>query len=260
MIGLTSRWFGVRQLAEQIENIAGLIETIRTVREKFPKAIWYRGQSQSAWQLLPGLLRQTFNVSESTLLARFKQSAAMLIERRPQSSFDWIFLMQHYGVPTRLLDWSENPLVALFFAVDDPLQKFEDDDASLWILRPNDLNKHAHINDKDEGDYIPSFDDDEVEGYSTEQIRSRSRLELFPIATIATRNNPRIQAQLGTFTIHHNARTPIENVGDGLHCDKYIIPAIAKARIREELLILGVNRFSLFPEMDSVGGILRELM
>lgn len=91
--------------------------------------------------------------------------------------------MQHYGVPTRLLDWSENPLVALYFAVEN---KDKETDAAIWMLRPNKLNTHAHINDKDEPDYIPSFDDDEVQGYSTERVRIDKRMQLYPIATIAT--------------------------------------------------------------------------
>lgn len=181
----------------------------------------------------------------------------MLTTHKPESSFDWIFLMQHYGVPTRLLDWTENPLVATYFAVADRANQA---DAAVWMLHPNKLNTHAHINDKDEADYIPAFDDDEVQGYSTERVRIDKRMNLLPIATIATRNNPRIQAQLGTFTIHHNEIKPIEEVGDGKHCEKIIIPHDSKDQIRRELSILGVNRLTLFPEMASISETLRELM
>lgn len=243
----------------QINSVADLITEIRRAKDLEPKVIWFRGQADFDWKLLPGLLRKENRISESTLLARFKQSAAMLVSNRPSTNFDWIFLMQHYGVPTRLLDWTENPLVALYFAVATVEPKV-DSDAALWFLRPSDLNKHAHINDKDEGDYIPSFDDDEVQGYSTDQVRAKQRLELYPIATIATRNNPRIQAQLGTFTIHHNAKKPIDEVGDGSHCLKFRIPSASRSIILNELNILGVNRFSLFPEMDSISFVLRGMM
>lgn len=166
--------------------------------------------------------------------------------------------MQHYGVPTRLLDWSENPLVALYFAVSEV--EHDNDDAAIWILRPNKLNTNAHINDKDEPDYIPSFDDEEVQGYSTERVRIDKRMQLFPIATIATRNNPRIQAQLGTFTIHHNEPIPIEEVGDGSQCKKIIVPHKDKEKVREELSLLGMNRLSLFPEIASISETLKDNM
>jgi hypothetical protein len=243
----------------KIESISDLIDAIRGEKEKSPKIIWFRGQSDAKWPLIPGLFRKDIKISEGTLLSRFKQSAAMLVGTRPSNDFDWIFLMQHYGVPSRLLDWSENPLVALYFALHDDQNLKSDADASIWMLRPSDLNTHAHINDKSEGDYIPSFDDDEVSGYSTVRVRQDQRMQLYPIATIATRNNPRIQAQLGAFTIHHNYKSPIEDIGNGKHCMKYIIPNDSKSRLIDELSLLGMNRFSLFPEMDSIGKILKEL-
>lgn len=215
------------------------------------------GARSQAWKLLPGLLRQVNKMSEASLLARFKQSAALLTVAKPANSFDWVFLMQHYGVPTRLLDWSENPLVALYFAVSEVEHE---NDAAIWMLRPNKLNTNAHINDKDEPDYIPSFDDEEVQGYSTERVRIDKRMQLFPIATIATRNNPRIQAQLGTFTIHHNEPIPIEEVGDGSQCKKIIVPHKDKEKVREELSLLGMNRLSLFPEIASISETLKDIM
>lgn len=246
-------------MESRVSGIGELINVIRAEKEQSNGTMWYRGQANSDWELLPGLLRGARNISEATLLSRFKQSAAMLTDSRPTSSFDWVFLMQHYGVPTRLLDWSENPLVALYFAVSD-YSRHSDTDAALWLLLPSALNKNANIVDKNEGDYIPSFDDDEVTGYSTESVRHANRLELFPIATIATRNNPRIQAQMGTFTVHHNKSISIEAVGDGRHARKVIIPQESRANILAELSLLGVNRFSLFPEMESIGNILKEMM
>ncbi|MFG6203485.1 FRG domain-containing protein [Pseudomonas retamae] len=246
-------------MERKVNGIGELIAAIREVKATCNGEIWYRGQAKAEWSLLPGILRQQRAISETTLLSRFKQSAAMLTESRPTSSFDWIFLMQHYGVPTRLLDWSENPLVALYFAVCNSHLHTEDD-AAVWLLLPSELNKNANIVDKSEGDYIPSFDDDEVSGYSTESVRQSQRLQLFPIATIATRNNARIQAQMGTFTIHHNKSIPIETVGDGTHIRKFIIPKESRDTILSELSLLGVNKFSLFPEMESIGNILKEMM
>ncbi len=81
---------------------------------------------------------------------------------------------------------------------------------------------------------------------------------ILPIAAIATRNNPRIQAQLGVFTISHLKKTPIEEIEGGKHCVKFTIPASAKERLRQELRILGLTRFQVFPELTSIGDNLRE--
>ncbi|MDE8505428.1 hypothetical protein PCJ29_28415, partial [Klebsiella pneumoniae] len=96
--------------------------------------------------------------------------------------------------------------------------------------------------------------------YSTDSLRQKTLIELFPVATIATRNNARIQAQMGTFTIHHNKKVPIETIGDGTHVAKYTIPFLARERLARELKLLGMTRFSLFPELASVGAILKEMM
>ncbi len=174
----------------------------------------------------------------------------MLIDRHPKDSFDWMFLMQHYGVPTRLLDWTESPLTALYFAVSDKLT--DDVDAALWSLKPTELNRIARV----ELDEILSFDDDELKSYSLETLRQNPRNKLTPLATIATRNNPRIQAQLGVFTIHHLDQRPIEDFCTQSEVIKYRIPKASKEIIRNELKLLGISKFTLFPELASIGEIL----
>jgi hypothetical protein len=242
-----------------IGSVAEFLTALQEDQGTNPGTIWFRGHAVATWQLLPGFMRSVADTSETTLLNRFRQSAAMLADRRPISSFDWTFLMQHYGVPTRLLDWSESPLISMYFAVEDWVSR-PGTDAALWCLWPTALNKNANIVDKVEGQYIPSFEDEELQAYSTESLRQNTRIELFPVATIATRNNARIQAQLGTFTIHHNKKIPIEAVGDGSHVAKYIIPSDQRDCIAKELRLLGMTRFSLFPELASVGAALREMM
>jgi len=246
-------------IEREINCVAEFLGALEEDNNANPGTIWFRGQADASWQLLPGFMRSNAETSETTLLNRFRQSAAMLADRRPATSFDWTFLMQHYGVPTRLLDWSESPLIALYFAVEGRSSD-QEVDAALWCLWPTALNKYANIVDKIEGQYIPSFEDDELQSYSTDSLRQNSRIELYPVATIATRNNARIQAQMGTFTIHHNKNVPIEEVGDGLHVAKYIIPGGSRERFANELKLLGMTRFSLFPELASVGAILKEMM
>ncbi|WP_115718463.1 FRG domain-containing protein [Gallaecimonas mangrovi] len=242
-------------IPKEINSIQDLLVELAADNEGYNGAIWYRGQANKEWELMPGYLRLRTPPSESTLIKKFKQSAAMLISTIPNQSFDWLFLMQHYGVPTRLLDWSESPLVALYFAVEN-YKQHEGVDAALWSLRPSELNKNAGINNADEEFFIPSFEDIELKNYSVETLSQNTRTQQRPLATIATRNNARIQAQHGVFTIHHHERTPIENVGDSSHVIKYVIPDTSKAPLLKQLSLLGFTKFQLFPELASIGDII----
>lgn len=237
-----------------INSIQELIAALEEDLSDYSGSYWYRGQGNAEWTLIPGYYRLEEAPSESTLLKKFKQSAAMLTSKSINDPFDWMFLMQHYGVPTRLLDWSESPLVALYFAVED----MSESDSALWALRPSELNKNAGINDEDEEFFIPSFDDDELVSYTADSVKRNPRNKLKPIASIATRNNDRIQAQHGVFTIHHNEKVGIESVGDGSHATKYVIPAERKKVLIRQLELLGFTRFQLFPELESVGYVIKQ--
>lgn len=179
----------------------------------------------------------------------------MLLSKDPAATFDWLFLMQHYGIPTRLLDWTESPLIALYFVVHNSTSSA---DGALWILKPSELNKEARINDHAEEFFIPSFDDEELQKYTIESLSGGPRRTLLsPLAGIATRNNARIQAQLGVFTIHHLDKTPIDRIGNGRHTFKYKIPQSSVATLKKELALLGYTKFTVFPELASIGDNIR---
>jgi hypothetical protein len=70
--------------------------------------------------------------------------APSLIATPPQDPWDWYFLMQHSGAPTRRLDWTEGSLIALYFAVRDAARDNDASaDAAVWVLDPWWLNKLA---------------------------------------------------------------------------------------------------------------------
>lgn len=219
--------------------------------------LWYRGQSNAEWKLVPGYYRLKSTPPETTLLNRFKQSAAMLAEIRPIESFDWLMLMQHYGVPTRLLDWTENPMIGMYFALSSRAQ-YPKKDAAFWLLKPSELNKHANVEDENDPYYIPSFHDEEPRSYTIEYLKAQPQIQQMPIAANAVRNNTRIQAQSGVFTIHHTKNTPLEDIGDGKHLIKYVIPAASKNKIAEQLAVLGLNKFQIFPELSTIGEMIKE--
>jgi hypothetical protein len=236
----------------RISSVSELLGALCDIREPGRGPVWYRGHADASWTLLPHYDRLKKPLRETELAGKFRQNANLLLSQVPALPYDfgWMFLMQHYGVPTRLLDWSESPLVALYFAVADETHC----DGALWALYPLELNRHSTSDEV----YIPSFDDEWLANYSVTQYSKKKDNGILPIGAIATRNNPRIQAQLGVFTISHLKRVPIEEVEGGRHCVKLVIPRVAKQRIRNELQLLGITRFQIFPELASIGEALRE--
>src|SRR5205807_197229 len=98
-----------------LEAYISFIERLRS-RRKGP--LWYRGCGRVSHQLKPSLYRHKGSNTiedlmklEKLLLARFQQRSIPFLSRSISDTWEWLFLMQHYGVPTRLLDWSESPLM-----------------------------------------------------------------------------------------------------------------------------------------------------
>jgi len=235
----------------RIKSVGDVIDALRSQTKK-TDLVWFRGQARSSWTLVPSLGRKSMRLdAELALIKRFKQNALPHLTQRPQTEWEWLFLMQHHRLPTRLLDWTESPLAALCFAVEYN-KKHENHDAAIWCLVPTDLNRHANVVYPFETE-VPAFDHDPIlESYRPSRIASESTSQLFPVAAIASRNSPRIVAQQGTFTITHRKMTCIESVGNALHVWRLIIPWRSKAKIREELRLLHFTDLTLFPELDKV--------
>jgi hypothetical protein len=235
---------------KEIKKVADLIRHLKAdIKSEWGPA-WYRGQADQSWKLISSFDRLKTPPTETSLVNRFRQNASFLMDKKtPVNDFEWLFMMQHYGVPTRLLDWTENPLISLYFAVNSLTKK----DAVLWVLSPHKLNANSNDNEK----YIPAFEETDYLGsYTTEKYEKGADRGILPLAAIATRNSPRIQAQLGVFTISHREKTPLDKIGDKKHIKKYIIPKESKENIKNELEILGVTKFAVFPELPSIGEVL----
>src|SRR5215813_4009414 len=122
--------FAMRHSDRNINSVGELIDLLRVDLAGYLGPVWFRGQGRSAWYLEPKLLRSSAGLSETHFINRFKQNASFLLDKAPLTEFDWMFLMQHYGMHTRLLDWSESPLVGLYFAVEEEIHYVEE--GTLW--------------------------------------------------------------------------------------------------------------------------------
>ena len=248
--------------------------------------MWFRGLPDSDYQLLPSMYHPNKVLDgnlEWFMMNRFKQNAHQFLDIRPQGEWEWLFLMRHYGLPSRLLDWTESPLVGLFFAIYslDTANRptiSTDTDGTLWCLLPTLLNRAANLADSIE---IPMFSDEEerlnsaymqIDNYRPSRIdwpsdgsgRRRRGASgtpgVPPLAGIAIRTSRRIQAQQGVFTIHHNTPTPIEEVGNGSHIWRFIIPGGKKEALADELQKLRVNTLNVFPDLDNVAAYAEEVV
>src|SRR5262245_33980240 len=123
---------------KKITSVADMVKELKQVVEPKKGPAWYRGHADASWKLQAHYDRLDKPLKETELLNRFRQNANLLLEQAPHLPLDfgWMFLMQHYGVPTRLLDWTESPLIALYFAIVDDDPRSEKRDGALWVLYP----------------------------------------------------------------------------------------------------------------------------
>ena len=249
---------------KKISRFSDMLRDLGLQSERRSNApFWFRGCTNKDYQLVPSIGRPPYTVErERALLDAFKQNAIQFLKQRPASEWEWLFWARHHDLPTRLLDWTESPLVGLYFATHslDEIDKNDDKDGVLWFLLPTVLNSYANITRSDRE--LPIFEegDEDLGNYLPANLKGDARMK--PVAGIAVRYSERMQAQHSVFTVTHRDQTPIEDVVDSggrkRHIGRYVVPSGAKEQIRAELTTLRVTRLSIFPELDNVAKLARE--
>jgi hypothetical protein len=160
-------------------------------------------------------------------------------------------LAQHYGLPTRLLDWTQNAGIALYFACLDPRTN-----GLVFILNPVNLNRKA---DRKKARVLDPHEDVKT---ITPYLRLSARVypsgthSLPTVAINPLWNSERIIAQKGAFTLHGSKMFALDgDQAPGLMC----LPILGqhKERLRSELERVGVDEMSIFPEPEHVANYLR---
>ncbi len=221
--------------------------------ERWGHEVWWRGQENADWDLVPALRRKERSPDdESGITLRFMREARIRHGRCPDNEdlAGWLFLARHYGLPTRLLDWTESPLVATFFAVRvDPAS-----DATLWALHPFLLNE-----DQLQERVLLNAPDERAQSLIQPAFKPGQK-ELDAIASIyPEQHDLRLVMQLSTFTVHGSA-TPLNklpNADDFLV--RFDIPAAAKEGFARSLDALGIRLANLFPDLESLAAQLSNL-
>jgi hypothetical protein len=194
----------------------------------------FRGHINTAWKLLPSAGRtKGAAITSQVRLNEWKSLASKSAPVRPDGEIEWLALAQHYGLPTPLLDWTSNPLIALFFACENVQS-----DGEVVAMS---LVKHFKFDDEEWGDAFTNTPDRPVQWLSLSSMNSRA------------------VAQQGYATLHRPADTDLRQVPEaaGTLVHDYQLPGSAKKVALEALEILGVSATSLMLDLSTVAKVLK---
>jgi len=211
-----------------------IVKFVHLILEGLRSPYLFRGHADIDWELEPAIDRADFcdarklmtrKDHERLALEEFKRYARPHLHQLPRDDWEFLALARHHGVPTRLLDWTENPLAALFFAVETPRQT----DSTVWC--------YAYVEREESLDTSKCPNPLEFE-----------RIVLYRPPHV----HSRVSTQSGVFTVHP---ANFKQMPDpwGLRLARIRIPNAARPRLRLELQRLGVHRGTLFPDLDGVG-------
>jgi FRG domain len=195
--------------------------------------------------------------SERRLITRFRQrSLPLWPEGYPQNDWEHLFAMQHYGVPTRLLDWSESLLVAAYFAADHDPTRCECGEGdclpTVWVLDPVKFNsKNPRLQGMNTGILATS---DEALAHWTPGS-SEQMLPPEAVAIYGTHNSSRIVAQQGTFTVDGRDNKAIEETVAVVDHDgvlEKITVSDDRDKMKMDLRVLGVTLGRVYPDMTGL--------
>jgi hypothetical protein len=248
-----------------------VVEFVRIVGELAAAAderpLWFRGCGKATFRLVPSIYRYRDDLTphelvalENEMVTMFRQRSGPFYPSAGATLWDYLFLMQHFGAPTRLIDWSENGLIALYFALLDAQRHQENDiysvSAVVWVLDPALWNEHAMRDSGGERKILST--EDVIAGYEP-----HSRLPMRPnsLALYGAHTNPRIVAQRGTFTIFGLSKTPMEEEFEDEHypaesLTKIEVPAGSIGQVRSAIDALGMTESMIYPDLE---GLAREL-
>jgi|GEM_PF-3419913 len=272
----------VRSVSEFTDSVFNTFSQWEAVSVNTSPHVWFRGQDRDE-PLLPKVLRKVKNpdtgkecsYNEYKIHQGFSAAYGNYTSERFQDrSSEYYSFMQHYGIPTRLLDWTENGILALYFAVSS-LAYDEDVQRVVWVMNPGVLNSlttgrptsfapllshtalvqlRLKMPGSIKGEkFTEQFIAEEINSLTSYDKPSVEQLR-YPIAFWPiSSGNIRIAAQKGCFTVHGTIPQPIESLFENSDLRKYLIKIIIQREsvqlMRKQLQIMGMTPMSVYPDL-----------
>lgn len=201
------------------------VEQLHHYLEKFRKSsiFKFRGQSDESWELIPKAGRAKYSkTNDEDSFGHWKRRALSYLEKENYTEWELLAIAQHTGLPTRLLDWTHTPLVAVFFAV---IEK-PDTDGAIFVYKSKTYLK-TEVKNPFEVIY---------------------EIGLYQPST----SSNRLANQYGYFTIHKDPKTPLNDKTKNGYLEKLIIPSHLKLELTHMLNQYGINYLTLFPDLEGL--------
>jgi hypothetical protein len=246
------------------ESVCSFVELVLSTHSEWSRAgltgdLWFRGSPSAAHPLLPTSYRDDV-ADEEQQFGEFKNLALSLADPRPQDDWEWYFLARHHGLKTRLLDWTESALGALFHAVTSSTEG-SDRAACVWLLNPSELN-HWAAEGQGGREICAPMTDEAFNAWLPSRCRRDRPTDLRagairrdnskPIAIYPRRIGARMIAQQAMFTLHGTDPRPLDDmlVGPGLL--RIDVPAARRSAVARQLEVLGLTHATWFPDLDGI--------
>ncbi len=249
----------------EIESFTEFFDAVTELQSRIEEP-WYRGLNSTSLSLLPSLYWRNLMSQEESIATEFMIYQSGLPGDNPSGPWELYTLMRHHGLPTRLLDWTRSPLVALYFALESSQGS---DDAAVWSMDPRKLNRWAYGSETFGNTQSPSefgtrripvdgsyFELDAYLPYALDPTQTNEYPDL-PLAIEPPMSNARITAQSGCFTIHGKRSEGIEQIFDELGDeDSELVRLEIKGSKKHELLAslwaLGIREEVIYQDLDSL--------
>jgi FRG domain len=251
-----------KPIATELSNdrqLAAFLHKAQTAHDALgqpqPDEIWYRGQANKVWRLVPGLHRWQNGLKRERQAYQEWVRRAELIEKPEDNEWAHLFNMQHFGVPTRLLDWTESFAVAIGFSL-----IFSNYGASsiprVWLLNPKALNNRTTGRDR-----VFEIPADDSLSYRKTYLEGEGVMPVGPVAIRPSSysRNRRADNQSGVFTIHDNRSNPVDDQ-PGEVVASFAIEHDEILGARLFLKFSHVNAYTIYPDFAGLAGYIRGIL